>query len=129
MTPVPAVLPGTISIRDAVDFFSDSAMHRTYPVVDSDGRLVAMVSRSDALRWQVEGELPETSLAEALSDASQQVAYPTSPIGEVADLMVESGIGRIPIVEVSTNRVLGILSRHDLLKVRGARKRAEVDRS
>jgi len=129
MTPVPAVLPGTISIRDAVAFFSDSAMHRTYPVVDSDGRLVAMVSRSDALRWQVEGELPETSLAEALSDASQQVAYPTSPIGEVADLMVESGIGRIPIVEVSTNRVLGILSRHDLLKVRGARKRAEVDRS
>ena len=86
-------------------------------------------AKSDALRWQVEGELPETSLADALSDASQRVAYPTSLIGEVADLMVESGIGRIPIVEVDSDRVLGILSRHDLLKVRGAYKRAEVDRS
>ena len=88
-----------------------------------------MVSRSDALHWQVDGELPETSLAEALSDASQRVAYPTSRIGDVADMMVESGIGRIPIVELDTHRVLGILSRHDLLKVRGAHKRAEVDRS
>jgi CBS domain-containing protein len=43
--------------------------------------------------------------------------------------MVESGVGRIPIVEVGTNRVVGILSRHDLLKVRSARKRAEIDRT
>jgi CIC family chloride channel protein len=98
-------------------------------VVDNHGRLLAMVSRSDALRWQVAGELTETSLAEALSDSSQPVAYLHTSIGDVADLMVESGVGRIPIVEAATNRVLGILSRHDLLKVRSARKRAEVDRT
>lgn len=129
MTPDPAVLPGAMSIKDAVAYFEDGAAHRTYPVVDDGGRLVAMVSRSDALRWQVEGELAETSLAEALSDASQPVAYVHSPIGEVADLMVESGVGRIPIVEAGTDRLLGILSRHDLLKVRSARKRAEIDRT
>lgn len=129
MTPDPTVQSGAMSIKDAVAYFGDGATHRTYPVVDEGGRLVAMVSRSDALRWQVEGELPDTSLAEALSDSSQQIAYLHSPIGEVADLMVESGVGRIPIVEVGTNRVLGILSRHDLLKVRSARKRAEVDRT
>ncbi|WP_242141147.1 chloride channel protein [Sphingomonas sp. TREG-RG-20F-R18-01] len=129
MTPDPTVLSEAMSIKDAVAYFGDGATHRTYPVVDEGGRLVAMVSRSDALRWQVEGELPDTSLAEALSDSSQQIAYLHSPIGEVADLMVESGVGRIPIVEVGTNRVLGILSRHDLLKVRSARKRAEVDRT
>lgn len=129
MTPDPVVLSGAMSIKDAVAYFGDGATHRTYPVVDDGGRLVAMVSRSDALRWQVAGELPETSLAEALSDSSQQIAYLHSPIGEVADLMVESGIGRIPIVEAGTDRVLGILSRHDLLKVRSARKRAEIDRT
>lgn len=129
MTPGPAVLSGAMSIKDAVAFFADVATHRTYPVVDEGGRLVAMVSRSDALRWQVEGGLPDTSLAETLSDSSQTIAYPHSPIGEVADLMVESGVGRIPIVEAGTNRVLGILSRHDLLKVRSARKRAEIDRT
>ncbi|GHH25217.1 chloride channel protein [Sphingomonas glacialis] len=129
MTPDPAVLSGAMSIKDAVAFFGDGATHRTYPVVNDSGRLLAMVSRSDALRWKVEGELPETPLAEALSDPSQPIAYLHSPIGEVADLMVESGIGRIPIVEVGTDRVLGILSRHDLLKVRSARRRAEVDRT
>lgn len=129
MTPNPAVLSGAMSIKDAVAYFEDSATHRTYPVVDDGGRLLAMVSRSHALRWKVEGELPETSLAEALSASSQPIAYLHSPIGEVADLMVESGIGRIPIVEAGTDRVLGILSRHDLLKVRSARKRAEIDRT
>ena len=129
MTPDPAVLSGDMTIKDAVAYFGEGATHRTYPVVDVGGRLLAMVSRADALRWRVEGELPDTSLAEALSDSSQPTAYLHSPIGEVADLMVESGVGRIPIVEVGTNRVVGILSRHDLLKVRSARKRAEIDRT
>jgi CBS domain-containing protein len=47
----------------------------------------------------------------------------------VADIMVETGIGRIPIIDEENGKVVGILSRHDLLKVRSARKRAELDRS
>ena len=117
-----------MSIREAVDYFRHTAVHRSYPVIDEKGRLLALVSRSDALRWQVEGDTRETSLAEALSDASQPFAYPHSPIGEVADLMVETGVGRIPIVDADTAQVVGILSRHDLLKARGAGRRAELDR-
>ena len=128
MTANPDTLPGDMLTREAVDYFSEAAVHRSYPVVDRNGRLLALVSRSDALRWQVEGDLGETSLAEALSDASQPFAYPESPIGEVADLMVETGIGRIPIVNADTNRVLGILSRHDLLKARSTGRRAEQNR-
>jgi CIC family chloride channel protein len=128
MTGDPATLPGTMSIRDAVAFFSNSAAHRSYPVVDSGNRLLDLVSRSDALRWQVEGELRQTPLAEALSDASQPFAYRHSPIGEVADLMVETGIGRIPIVDAETRVVVGILSRHDLLKARSSRSQAELER-
>ncbi|AOH86605.1 chloride channel protein [Sphingomonas panacis] len=128
MTANPVTLAGDMPIRAAVEYFTDSADHRSYPVVDDEGRLLALVSRSDALRWQVSGELPETPLAEALSDASQPFAYPATPIGEVADLMVDSGIGRIPIVDPRTQRVVGILSRHDLLKVRSVGRRAERDR-
>jgi len=128
MTANPDMLPGDMSTREAVDYFSEAAVHRSYPVVDRNGRLLALVSRSDALRWQVEGDLGETSLAEALSDASQPFAYPASPIGEVADLMVETGIGRIPIVNADTDRVVGILSRHDLLKARSTGRRAEQNR-
>lgn len=40
--------------------------------------------------------------------------------------MIETGIGRIPIVESSGGRVVGILSRHDLLKERSLRRREEL---
>jgi CIC family chloride channel protein len=128
MTTDPATLPGDLSIRNAIAFFGTEATHRSYPVVDGEHRLIGLVSRSDALRWQVEGHSAQTMLADAVSDAAQPLAYPRSPIGAVADLMVETGIGRIPIVAPETLRVVGILSRHDLLKARSAGTRAERDR-
>jgi H+/Cl- antiporter ClcA len=128
MTRDPETLPGDMPIRDVVAYFADQATHRSYPVVAKDDRLLGLVSRSDALRWQVERSLLDTPLADELSDASQPMAYRHSPIGEVADLMVETGIGRVPIVDPDTGRVVGILSRHDLLKARGERRRAEFHR-
>ena len=125
MTRDPVTLPSAMTIAVAGDFFAGPAEHRSYPVVDGVGNLLGLVSRGDALRWRVDGSDGGTPLADALSDASQPSAPEDAPIGMVADLMVETGIGRIPIVAVGTHRVVGILSRHDLLKVRGARHRAE----
>ena len=129
MTANPATFPGTQSIGETMTFFESPDAHRSYPVVDGAGKLLGFASRSDALRWQVEEPDPAQPLAEALSDASQPFAYPDTPIGEVADLMVEAGIGRIPIVDPDSGKVVGILSRHDLLKARSARRQSEVERS
>jgi len=128
MTANPKTLPGTMTVGEATGFFSGQAQHRSYPVVDAAGRLQGLVSRSDALRWQMGEVAPEVTLADTLSDASQPVAYPETPSGVVADLIVESGIGRIPIVDPQTSRVLGMLSRHDLLKARNAKRKAETGR-
>lgn len=129
MTPNPNTLPGSLSVKEAIALFADGAKHRSYPVVDPDGRLLGLVSRSDALHWQVGRAPAEATLAEALSDASQPFALTRDPIGSVADLMVESGIGRVPILDPETLRVVGILSRHDLLKARHLRQRTELERS
>ena len=130
MTPDPATLAGSMTVSDAVAFFRDEAQHRSYPVVDEGGRLLGLVSRTDALRWQQEAPLDlKGQLADVLSDASTLVAYPETPSGEVADMMVESGTGRVPIVDPQTRRVVGLLSRQDLLKVRSSQKRGEVARS
>jgi chloride channel protein, CIC family len=129
MTPDPATLPGSMSLSDAVAFFTDEAEHRSYPVVDDRRRLLGLVSRTDALRWQQEDSLHlKGQLADALSDASTLVAYPETSSGEVADMMVESGTGRVPIVDPQTRKVVGLLSRQDLLKVRSTHKRGEVVR-
>ncbi|WP_445679538.1 chloride channel protein [Radicibacter daui] len=129
MTPAPDTLPGSMRIGEALDFFAGEATHRSYPVVTAEGQLLGLLSRSDALRWQVEGASPEVALAETLSDASQPVAYPDSPSAFVADLMVKSGIGRIPIIERDSRKVVGILSRHDLLKARRTLQQGETSRS
>jgi CBS domain-containing protein len=125
----PDTLPGEMKIGAAVAFFAQGAAHRSYPVIDPAGRLLGLASRSDALRWQVEGDLNDVSLAEALSDPLQPYAFRHAPIGEVADLMVETGVGRVPIVDEATGRVVGILSRHDLLKARTATRRTELERT
>ena len=124
MTPDPKTLPGTMTIPDVLRFFAEEAQHRSYPVVDEDGRLLGLVSRTDALKWQVENQR-EGQLAELLSDASTKCAYPETSCGEVADMMVDSGVGRVPILDPESRRVVGIISRQDLLKVRSAQRRGE----
>jgi Mg2+/Co2+ transporter CorC len=43
-------------------------------------------------------------------------------------MMVESGTGRVPIVDPESRAVVGLLSRQDLLKVRSTQKRGEIAR-
>ena len=124
MTPDPTTLLGSMSVPDVLRFFADEAQHRSYPVVDGGGRLLGLVSRTDALKWQVQN-LHEGVLADILSDASTKFAYPETPCGEVADMMVETGVGRVPILDPESRHVVGIISRQDLLKVRSAQRRGE----
>jgi CBS-domain-containing membrane protein len=126
MTRNPATLPGDMTIGEVVRFFSSEANHRSYPVVDTQGRLLGLVSRTDALEWTV-AQTSEGKLADALSDASTSFAYPETPCGEIADMMVETGVGRVPIINHEDQKVVGIISRQDLLKVR-MRQRSADDR-
>jgi H+/Cl- antiporter ClcA/predicted transcriptional regulator len=124
MTPNPETLPGDMPLSEAARFFAEKATHRSYPVVDSDGRLLGLVSRQDALEWRVAGH-SDSRLADTLSDASTGFAFPETSCGEVADMMVESGVGRVAVVDPQTRKVIGIISRQDLLKVRSQQKSVE----
>ena len=124
MTRTPVTLPGDMQVGEAVRYFADEADHRSYPVVDPQGRLLGLVSRTDALNWKISKQ-SEGRLADALSDASIEFAFPETPCGEIADMMVDSGVGRVPIVDHQDRKVVGIISRQDLLKVRSRQKRAE----
>jgi chloride channel protein, CIC family len=124
MTPDPETLPGDMLLGEASRFFAERATHRSYPVVDAQGRLLGLASRQDALEWRVSGR-SDGRLGDAVSDASTDYAFPETPCGEVADMMVESGVGRVPIVRADDRRVIGILSRQDLLKVRSQQRSGE----
>jgi CBS domain-containing protein len=128
MTRDPETLRGDMPLDEAARFFADRAIHRSYPVVDEQGRLLGLVSRQDALQWRVAGHV-EGRLGESLSDASTDYAFPETPCGEVADMMVESGVGRVPVVDRECKRVVGLISRQDLLKVREQHKKIEEVRT
>ena len=89
MTPAPATLPAAMTIGSALRFFTEEALHRSYPVVDADDRLVGLASRSDALRWKIGAFDEDATLGETISDASQTVAHPETPCGVIADLIVD----------------------------------------
>jgi chloride channel protein, CIC family len=123
-------LPVTMPVDDAVAFFtSEQRRHKSYPVVTADRRLAGMVARADVLRWRTEGAHQATTLDDLVSDTSTVAAYPDDVLGRVADLMVSADLGRIPIVERETHRVVGLIARKDLLRIRSVVRAQEQDRS
>ena len=123
-------LPATMAVDAAVAFFTGEApRHKSYPVVAEGGRLVGMVARADVLRWRTEAGHGADSLFDVVSDTSLHVGHPDDVVGRLADLMVATDLGRIPIVERGTQRVVGLVARKDLLRIRAAVNAEERDRS
>jgi len=122
-------LPAAMPIDKAVTFFmADEHRHKSYPVVDTDRRLVGMVTRADVLRWRTErAHMPET-LFDTVSGRELIVGYPDEILGRLADAMVSGNQGRVPIVERATRRILGLVARKDLLHIRSSVTAAENDR-
>ena len=123
MTPDPETVPETMTVRDAIRFF-ESARHRSYPVIDAQGRPCGIASRADALRWR-QAELADTTLGEQLSDSSLPVVHPETPASEVANLMIADDIGRVCVVAHDTGRLIGIIARRNLLQPRASKVREE----
>ncbi|MDA5241676.1 chloride channel protein [Agrobacterium sp. MAFF310724] len=122
-------LPAGMTVSQAISFFTGSQeTHRTYPVVQPEGTLVGLVSRADILSWQQEPHGGEETLADRLADREIPVAHENDPVGLIADLMLSADTGRITIVDKSSNSLVGLVTRKDLLHLRQAQQRSEQER-
>jgi len=122
-------LPANMPIDEAADFFcTDEHRHRSYPVVEESGRLVGMVTRGDALRWQSQERHPDQTLNDVVSDASVPIAHPDDRVGRVTDLMISADVGRVPIVEAQSGVLIGLIARKDLLRLRDSSRSLESER-
>jgi predicted transcriptional regulator len=124
-------LPAAMPIGDVVKFFTAEGppkRHKSYPVVEADGKLIGIVSRSDVLRWTVEGWPSDQVLRDVVSEQELTVGYEDDLVGNLADRMAAADASRVPILSRGDRAVVGLVARRDLLRVRMQGRRHETER-
>ena len=112
---VPDMLPAAEVLANY--FLGGRRKHQGYPVVDGSGRLVGVLTRSNLL--DADGAGPAAT-ARRLATRGPVTAYPWESCRSVAERMAQSGVGRVVVVAPDDARkVVGIVTRSDLLKPRG----------
>lgn len=130
MTQAVDTLPDTATVAQAVAHFTTlQPVHTSYPVVDAQGVVVGGVTRADSLAWALNAQDDSRTLAQMLVGREQVIGYPDELASRIADRMALSGVGRVPIVDRATGRLLGIVGRKDLFRSRARRLRDETART
>jgi CBS domain-containing protein len=113
-----------MTVKEAIGFFESGLdRHKSYPVVRSDGGLVGLISRGDVLRWMRDGATGEELLRDVALEVA--IAYPDETAGQVADRMAQGRFSRVPVIGREDRKLVGIVTRHELLRVRTLALHAE----
>lgn len=114
---IPASLPAAELERQ---YFATGVgkIHQGYPVVDEEGRLAGVVTRSNLIALAEPREMEGRSARDLISQPVV-VAFVHETCRDAAERMAEEGVGRLPVVTAEEpRRVAGIITRSDLLKAR-----------
>jgi H+/Cl- antiporter ClcA/CBS domain-containing protein len=95
------------------------AKHQGFPVVDEQGRLLGVVTRRDLLR----AGSPLDAQVRSLLHRPPLVVREDHTLREAADHMVEADVGRLVVMDRQGRRMVGIITRGDLLKAHAQRLR------
>ncbi len=120
MTRQVMTIPAAMTVREAQSrfFAAGSPRHQGYPLVDHEGKLVGIVTRSDLLELSTRDGQGERTL-ESLVGRKLVVAFPYEPLRVAANRMLAANVGRVLVVAPDEPaRVVGIVTRSDVLKAR-----------
>jgi CBS domain-containing protein len=85
------------------------------PVVDKQGRLVGVVSERDLLNIIFSGNVKTTKVSEIMTKNPLSFT-PDTDLDKISLAISERGFRRVIIVD-NENKVVGIVSRHDIIKI------------
>ena len=125
-------LPASLSTEEAVAFFDTDPgikRHKSYPVIDDCGHVLGLMSRSDALRWSRRRGSGAEVLRDLIDCREGCVGHPDELVGQLADRMISLGLGRVPIVDRATGKLVGLVARSDVLRVRAHAAQVEHERA
>jgi len=142
MTAPVVTIPASLPARELLGtyFLGDpTTKHQGYPVVDPRGELLGVVTRSSLLEhWvsafldpEARSELAKTEpiIAYDLIGRAPITIFPEETCRTAAERMAAAGVGRLPVVSSEgPQKVIGIITRSDLLKPRARSVEEEVRR-
>jgi CIC family chloride channel protein len=100
-------------VHDLLERLSETG-HHGFPVVDAEGKLVGIVSTSDAQRAAIHGEAGQT--VADIATLNPITCFPDQTVGEALAHLAGRGVGRIPVIDrLDRGRVLGILRRENII--------------
>ncbi|HET6477246.1 MAG TPA: CBS domain-containing protein [Thermoleophilia bacterium] len=141
-TPVVTVTPD-MTVKDLVALFRDQRIGGA-PVVDEEGALLGMVTEGDLMAMDADIQMPHyfelfdsiiylgsqkkfkeqlekaaaANVEQLMTDADKvKTVAPDDPARVAATLMSRHGFDRVPVVEGEL--VVGIVTRHDIMKILG----------
>jgi CBS domain-containing protein len=85
--------------------------HQGFPLVDAQGNLVGVLTRRDLLSSTIDA----ATLLKSLLKRAPAIVYADCSLRDAADHMVNHNIGRLPVIDRSTGRLIGMITRSDLL--------------
>ena len=122
-------LPADMTMGKLVDFFGDEGRHRGYPVIDPEGRPIALAYRADALHAMRDPDKQAATLAEALGGRDMPTADPDEPVNALVTRMIQTDSARVPVIRPEDGVLIGFVARSDLLRVRANLLVEEGDRN
>jgi CIC family chloride channel protein len=115
------VLPAETKVGEILDSLriEHPQKQRLFPVVDISGKFVGVLTRRD-IRERIENE-GDSVLQRRVGDLVRTTTVETNPdeiLRMVVYRMAEKSVTRMPVLERSTRKFLGLVSLDDLLKAR-----------
>lgn len=117
MTTEPVSIDAHLTLHEAAQqYFGSEQKHRSFPVVDTHGSLLGMLER-DNLLHHIALHGGDQQLVSILDAEHLSLALPTETCQVVGRRMAIQHVERLPVVaDKESRRLLGIISRSDLLK-------------
>lgn len=126
-------LRASLRVAEVVAMFGELAgRHRlgSVPVVDERGRLLDMLLPAQVLEWTREAPVSDQRLGDRLAGGCNAVVgYDDEPVGRLADRMADADVACVPVVDRDSDRLVGLVTRRDLLHVRSRAARQERERT
>jgi len=107
-----ATVPADLRVDALRDRFAEHSLHGAV-VVAQDGTLVGVVARSDLERTS--GSHPDATAAD-LATKRPASAVPDEPVFRAVQRMANLDVGRLPVIDPATGRVVGVFRRADVVR-------------